>query len=46
MATKSDQNNPEQKTHNAGHPEFANEMDPVAQVKKKNAKRSQPDKSK
>ncbi|MFD1739264.1 glycogen biosynthesis protein GlgD [Bacillus salitolerans] len=49
MQHRSDQNNPEQKTKNGINNqdmEIGADFDPVKQVKKKNAKRAQPDRSK
>ncbi|MGH0928263.1 glycogen biosynthesis protein GlgD [Bacillus pacificus] len=46
MAKRSDQNNPEQKTQNGHNPEFSNELDPAVQVKQRNSKKGQPQKSK
>ncbi|WP_307257766.1 glycogen biosynthesis protein GlgD [Oikeobacillus pervagus] len=49
MKRRSNQNNPEQKTKNGINPEryeFAAENSPVDQLKRKNAKTSQPVKSK
>ena len=46
MATRSDQNNPEQKTQNGNNAEFSNELDPVVQAKQNNRKKGQPQKSK
>ncbi|AZB44047.1 glycogen biosynthesis protein GlgD [Bacillus sp. FJAT-42376] len=48
MATRSDQNNPEQKTKIAGQTktEFSKELDPVEKAKQKYAKQGQPIKSK
>jgi hypothetical protein len=49
LKKRSKQNNPEQKTKNAERnldTEFGEEYNPVKEVKKKNAKRAQPVKSK
>ncbi len=49
MKTRSKQNNPEQKTKNGINNqdiEVGSDFDPVKEVKKKNAKRAQPDISK
>ncbi|KAA0831987.1 glycogen biosynthesis protein GlgD [Bacillus sp. AY2-1] len=46
MAKRSDQNNPEQKTQNGHKAEFSNELDPIVQVKQRNSKKGQPQKSK
>jgi hypothetical protein len=46
MATKSNSNNPEQKTQNAKITEFSSELSPVDAVKQKNAKQGQPQRSK
>ncbi|MBM7660463.1 hypothetical protein JOC85_001235 [Bacillus mesophilus] len=49
MKKRSDQNNPEQKTKNGINNqdmEIGPDFDPVKEVKKKNAKRAQPDRSK
>lgn len=45
MAKRSDQNNPEQKTQNGHNAEFSNELDPVVQVKQRNSKKGQPQRS-
>ena len=46
MAKRSDQNNLEQKTQNGHNAEFSNELDPVVQVKQRNSKKGQPQRSK
>ncbi len=46
MKKRSKQNNPEQKTQNGQNSEFGNELSSVEKVKKKNAKKGQPIKSK
>ncbi|MGD6816965.1 glycogen biosynthesis protein GlgD [Metabacillus sp. 84] len=48
MATKSDQNNPEQKTKTPEQSkmEFSKELDPVKKAKQKYAEKGQPIKSK
>ncbi len=49
MKKRSKQNNPEQKTKNGINNqdlEVGQDYDPVKEVKKKNAKRAQPDRSK
>jgi hypothetical protein len=46
LATKSNSNNPEQKTQNAKITEFSSELSPVGAVKQKNAKKGQPQRSK
>jgi len=46
MATKSKNNNPEQKTQNAKITEFSSELNPVDAVKQKNAKKGQPQRAK
>jgi hypothetical protein len=46
MATRSNQNNPEQKTQNGSNPEYSNSSDPIVQAKQRNAKSGQPQRSK
>ncbi|TYR82078.1 glycogen biosynthesis protein GlgD [Priestia megaterium] len=49
MATRSKQNNPEQKTKNGVNNndiELGKDFDPVKELKAKNSKKAQPDKSK
>ncbi|AQX53441.1 glycogen biosynthesis protein GlgD [Priestia flexa] len=49
MATRSNQNNPEQKTKdgiNNNDIEVGKDFDPVKELKARNSKRAQPDKSK
>jgi hypothetical protein len=45
MATRSNQNNPEQKTKNAYISEFAGELNVVKEAKKANLKKGQPQRS-
>ncbi|GGE77859.1 glycogen biosynthesis protein GlgD [Priestia taiwanensis] len=42
MATRSNQNNPEQKTKNAYISEFAGELNVIKEAKKANLKKGQP----
>jgi hypothetical protein len=46
MATRSKQNNPEQKTKNAHISEFADELNVIKEAKKANLKKGQPQRSK
>ncbi|MFC4321631.1 glycogen biosynthesis protein GlgD [Litchfieldia salsa] len=46
MKKRSKQNNPEQKTQNGHNSEFGEELSAVEKVKKQNAKKGQPIKSK
>ncbi|MCP8967516.1 glycogen biosynthesis protein GlgD [Ectobacillus ponti] len=46
MATRSDKNNPEQKTQNGSNPEYSNPNDPIVKSKQQYAKQGQPQRSK
>ena len=46
LAKRSDQINPEKKKQNGHNAEFSNELDPIVQVKQRNSKKGQPQKSK